>query len=333
MSSLAGLRWTIGSCVCVGMIAAPSWPASFLGADEPVARSSRGSTRNADASTQSEAADAPKANDQPPRAKSPVQLEPDLPACLPQPRWHWLPPKSQTLILRLDPDYGWAERCMQDRSLCPPGSLSRLFGKSANRLDLRADFLNRIALALEPRISSAVRSGRQDVAERLQNDQVRFRAGAEDAYRRALTFYQASLDLPQNPELDETLAALGGMHYRMGKLGLAIQYYGRLIRDVPSSSLVPLSHLAIGEIRFVLGDWKGADQSLAMALSFPSSQATPCALYMQAWEDFERGFIFLARKSFAACWSLRANHSTTDSFVDHVSAKCAADAARLGLSE
>jgi tetratricopeptide (TPR) repeat protein len=209
----------------------------------------------------------------------------------------------------------------------------KAFGRLGNLFQQKAAFLKAEAINLEPKIAAACQSRQQEEAGRLRNTQARLRSDAEKAFHMALNFYKRDLEFPNNAEIEETLAALGSTLYSMNRSEEAIDCYKRLIRDFPRSEQIPIYYLTIGELRFATNDWKGADQSYAMVLSLPPSAATPCALYKQAWTNFRRGYIQLARRAFSSCRKLALDQSGGNPSAAHLATKCESDSLRLNLGD
>jgi hypothetical protein len=220
-----------------------------------------------------------------------------------------------------------AKVCLLDPQTCNPEYVARA-GRElhATGVQLEID-----AWDLGRKIAAASSAGRRDEEEQLREKQRRYRPAIEKLFRTAVDYYEKALKLPQTVQIDDLLMNLGAAYAFLKQDKLAIEYYQRLIHEVPTSKHVPFAHLAIGNIRFASGDWQGADGCYAMVLSLPPSPAVICALYKQAWTDFRRGFPALARKSFEACQRLQPGPVGGKGVVEFISRTCAAEAKRLGL--
>lgn len=325
----AGLSRTWGTVWLAAMVA----PVGTAEGIDPGSTGKAASAKRMDVSGSSKARAPASVVEGPPDLTSRTQAWRRQWMCRPRNRQHWLLPKQTTLIEDPIRDSSYARQCIEDRSSikCPPELLPRLFGIAGDQAQESVIAFRSEAQELAEKGSATQSSGQSGEASRLREKARRARLLGDQYYLDRVAFYQAGVKLPRNPSLDETLAALGALHYEVGRLDLALGAYRQLIRDVPSSHLVPSAYLAIGEILFLMDDWKGADQSLSMVLGYPFSEATPCAIYMEAWTDFKRGFTSLSRKSFAACSNLRKDDLGIDSLLEHVSRRCAADAVYLGL--
>jgi hypothetical protein len=75
----------------------------------------------------------------------------------------------------------------------------------------------------------------------------------------------------------------------------------------------------------------GADKFYVRVLNLPPSRAVPCALYKQAWTDYNRGLRARARHSFAKCTKVPPGLFGDRDFTDQLTRACAADGRRLRL--
>lgn len=72
-------------------------------------------------------------------------------------------------------------------------------------------------------------------------------------------------------------------HQQLGELTQAEQLLGKLIKEHPTSPLVPDSYLAIGEICFGRRDFKAALENFRAIRRYPQARVYPYGLYKTAW--------------------------------------------------
>jgi len=330
-STLARLRWLMLLAAGNGPLLAQGWVANAMDAHAP-APFEAGVVSRPDAGVSTPTA--------PRDAVSPATLHPTSVAASAQPEprlascdYLEFHPKIQRTTGNIAERYALqrARSCLKDPTPCNPEELPGLYFGSADLSKERGREVRLEALALERRIAAAVQAQEPEQASQLREKQARLERSAGTFLREAADTFIAALKLPGNPRTDEMLLGLGAVYAFMDKEDLAVEQYQRLIRDFPKSKLVSDAYLAMGEMRFADGDWKGADKFYAIVLKLPPSRVVPCALYKRAWTEYRRGLHARARKSFAACQKIPMSIPGDRQYADQLIAECTRDAKRLGL--
>lgn len=132
--------------------------------------------------------------------------------------------------------------------------------------------------------------------------QRQWRAQAAASFRTSASYYLEALAVSKNPRLEETLVGLADLYFiDLKELDLATARYEELIRVVPKATALPHAYLALGEIRFAKGNWRGAEVCYDKAAASDDVGSAACATYKKAWTLLRRGYPHLARKAFKTC--------------------------------
>jgi len=109
-----------------------------------------------------------------------------------------------------------------------------------------------------------------------------------DAYRKeALSIYQKILDgYIDYPKRDEVLFAVAYNQYEIGGKRDALDAYNKLIKQYPSSKLVPDAYVQMGEHYFSANDLRRARAAFQKAADFRLPKLFGFSLYKLAWCDY-----------------------------------------------
>lgn len=110
----------------------------------------------------------------------------------------------------------------------------------------------------------------------------------------------ASADFATLPTADATLFVYAAALHRAGRDDEARATWTRLVKDFPSSKLVPEVYVALGDAAFEASDLSTASAFYQQALRFPGAASAAYARYKQAWVDFNLARFDEALAGFAA---------------------------------
>jgi TolA-binding protein len=96
------------------------------------------------------------------------------------------------------------------------------------------------------------------------------------------------------PDMDAVLYYLGSTLSQLEMNEDALDFFGELVNDYPSSSYMPRALLAFGEFYFLQGDMATAQGFYEAVAQFPETSIYPYALYQEAWcyyniEEYPQG--------------------------------------------
>jgi tetratricopeptide (TPR) repeat protein len=128
-----------------------------------------------------------------------------------------------------------------------------------------------------------------------------------------LTFMHAK---PNSPDMDQFLFELGGVHEGLGRIDEARKDFGELIKQHPSSSMVPHAWMQLAELDFLDAKF---DQALPeYGRIADDSKLAPFAHYKRAWCEVNLSDFAKARAEFERTLKLlQANPSPQDAALLH----------------
>lgn len=102
--------------------------------------------------------------------------------------------------------------------------------------------------------------------------------------RKGISIYQRIEEKwPYFRQMDLVIFNHAYAHQQLGELDKAEKLLGRLIKEHPTSPLVPDAYLAIGEINFGRRDFKTALENFRAIRRYPNARVYPYGLYKAAW--------------------------------------------------
>lgn len=149
------------------------------------------------------------------------------------------------------------------------------------------------------RKSEACRQDQSSCAKPPVEPRLRF-AESEKLYRTIL------VDHPNFRRLDLVLYLIGFASQEDQRYEEALTFFGRVVKEHPSSPLYGDSWLMIGEHFFVGGKWENARTAYKEVLERPKSEGYDLALFKTAWCDWKLGDTDQAAKRFKLVLDLAA---------------------------
>jgi TolA-binding protein len=119
-------------------------------------------------------------------------------------------------------------------------------------------------------------------------DEPRVSTRRSDAYRKeALGLYNTILERYKDyPRRDEVLFAIAYNQYEIGNKAAALAAYSTLIKQHPTSKLVPDAYVQMGEHYFASNDLRRARAAFQKAVDFRLPKLIGFSLYKLAWCDY-----------------------------------------------